>query len=149
MLWFKGVTPAVENRHTLKMCLGNRANMWRMRERENLIIANFLFFFFFKFYFIFKLYITVLDLPNIKMNPPQVYMCSPSWTFLKKLFSWLWKGKRSSPVTFMAFPQSLIAGSSYSQFFIILPPLCWSHFWGDRKMPTQLYLTVRNKTRSF
>ena len=30
--------------------------------------------FFFKFYFIFKLYITVLDLPNIKMNPPQVYM---------------------------------------------------------------------------
>ena len=24
--------------------------------------------------FIFKLYITVLDLPNIKMNPPQVYM---------------------------------------------------------------------------
>ena len=35
--------------------------------------------FFFKFYFIFKLYITVLVLPNIKMNPPQVYMCSPSW----------------------------------------------------------------------
>ena len=34
--------------------------------------------FFLKFYFIFKLYITVLVLPNIKMNPPQVYMCSPS-----------------------------------------------------------------------
>ena len=34
--------------------------------------------FIFFFYFIFKLYITVLDLPNIKMNPPQVYMCSPS-----------------------------------------------------------------------
>ena len=31
-------------------------------------------FFFFKFYFIFKLNITVLDLPNIKMNPPQVYI---------------------------------------------------------------------------
>ena len=29
------------------------------------------------FYFIFKLYIIVLVLPNIKMNPPQVYMCSP------------------------------------------------------------------------
>ena len=29
-------------------------------------------FFFFKFYFIFKLYIIVLALPNIKMNPPQV-----------------------------------------------------------------------------
>ena len=30
--------------------------------------------------FFFKLYIIVLVLPNIKMNPPQVYMCSPSWT---------------------------------------------------------------------
>ena len=39
-------------------------------------------YFFFLFYFIFKLYITVLVLPNIKMNPPQVYMCSPSWTLL-------------------------------------------------------------------
>ena len=37
---------------------------------------------FFKFYFIFKFYIIVLVLPNIKMNPPQVYMCSPSWTLL-------------------------------------------------------------------
>ena len=34
------------------------------------------------FYFIFKLYIIVLVLPKIKMNPPQVYMCSPSWTLL-------------------------------------------------------------------
>ena len=39
-------------------------------------------FFFFYFYFIFKLYIIVLVLPNIKMNPPQVYMCSPSQTLL-------------------------------------------------------------------
>ena len=30
----------------------------------------------FFFNFIFKLYIIVLVLPNIKMNPPQVYMCS-------------------------------------------------------------------------
>ena len=30
------------------------------------------------FFFFFKLYISVLVLPNIKMNPPQVYMCSPS-----------------------------------------------------------------------
>ena len=36
----------------------------------------------FKFYFIFKLYNIVLVLPNIEMNPPQVYMCSPSWTLL-------------------------------------------------------------------
>ena len=50
-------------------------------------LSNFFFFFFFLIYlylfiyffnFIFKLYITVLVLPNIKMNPPQVYMCSPS-----------------------------------------------------------------------
>ena len=39
-------------------------------------------FFFFKFYFIFKLYNIVLVLPNIEMNLPQVYMCSPSWTLL-------------------------------------------------------------------
>ena len=41
-----------------------------------------LFLFLFLFYFIFKLYIIVLVLPNIKMNPPQVYMCSPSRTLL-------------------------------------------------------------------
>ena len=34
--------------------------------------------FYFLILFYFKLYITVLVLPNIKMNPPQVYMCSPS-----------------------------------------------------------------------
>ena len=32
------------------------------------------------FYFIFKLYNIVLVLPNIEMNLPQVYVCSPSWT---------------------------------------------------------------------
>ena len=32
--------------------------------------------------FFFKLYNIVLVLPNIKMNPPQVYLCSPSWTLL-------------------------------------------------------------------
>ena len=42
----------------------------------------FIYLFIFKFYFIFKLYNIVLVLPNIKMNPPQVYMCSPTWTLL-------------------------------------------------------------------
>ena len=46
------------------------------REYFSELNAEFLFFFF--FYFIFKLYIIVLVLPNIKMNPSQVYMCSPS-----------------------------------------------------------------------
>ena len=40
------------------------------------------FFAFIFFNFIFKLYIIVLVLPNIKMNPPQVYMRSPSRTLL-------------------------------------------------------------------
>ena len=49
---------------------------------SHLICTSFLLFIFLKFYFIFKLYIIVLVSPNIKMNPPQVYMCSPSWTLL-------------------------------------------------------------------
>ena len=44
---------------------------------EYFILFFFIFFIFKKFYFIFKFYIIVLVLPNIKMNPPQVYMCSP------------------------------------------------------------------------
>ena len=37
---------------------------------------------YYKCFVFFKLYIIVLVLPNIKMNPPQVYMCSPSRTLL-------------------------------------------------------------------
>ena len=37
---------------------------------------------FLSFVFFFKLYKIVLVLPNIKMDLPQVYMCSPSWTLL-------------------------------------------------------------------
>ena len=40
----------------------------------------FILFFLFFFYFIIKLYNIVLVLPNIEMNLPQVYMCSPSLT---------------------------------------------------------------------
>ena len=46
--------------------------------RKFFLFFYFILFIFLKFYFIFRLYITVLVLPNIKMNPPQVYMCSPS-----------------------------------------------------------------------
>ena len=45
---------------------------------ERVLFFFFYIYFLFKFYFIFKLYKIVLVLPNIKMNPPQVYMCSPS-----------------------------------------------------------------------
>jgi len=34
------------------------------------------------FFFFFKLYNIVLVLPNIEMNLPQVYLCSPSWILL-------------------------------------------------------------------
>ena len=53
-----------------------------IRSMKYCISTDLFFSFFFKFYFIFKLYNIVLVLPNIKMNPPQVYPCSPSWTLL-------------------------------------------------------------------
>ena len=49
---------------------------WTVKKAECQRIDAF-FFSFFKFYFIFKLYNIVLVLLNIKMNPPQVYLCSP------------------------------------------------------------------------
>ena len=55
--------------------------MFSLSTKLHLLFSFFLFIYF-KFYFIFKLYIIVLVLPNIKMNPPQVYMCSPSCTLL-------------------------------------------------------------------
>ena len=55
---------------------------WTIKKAEHLRIDAFELWcwrrLFFLFFFIFKLYIIVLVLPNIKMNPPQVYMCSPS-----------------------------------------------------------------------
>ena len=40
------------------------------------------YFYFFIYFFFFLLYDIVLVLPYISMNPPQVYTCSQSWTFL-------------------------------------------------------------------
>ena len=60
---------------------------WEIYGETMETVSNFIFLFL-KFYsflflnFIFKLYNIVLVLPNIKMNPPQVYLCSPSWTLL-------------------------------------------------------------------
>ena len=59
---------------------GGFLNHWPTRKVLDQFLIGFCLFFFFNF--IFKLYIIVLVLPNIKMNPPQVYMCSPSWTLL-------------------------------------------------------------------
>ena len=49
---------------------------------DSFFLRQSFFYLFFKCYFIFKLYNIVLVLPNIEINPPQVYMCSPSWTLL-------------------------------------------------------------------
>ena len=75
--------------------------------------------FFFKFYFIFKLYKIVLFLPNIKMNPPQVYMCSPSWTLLPPPSPYHPSG--SSQCTSPKHPVSCVEpGQSLSHFQILL-----------------------------
>ena len=55
-------------------CLAAQTKRWAEGIRVPAPLAGVGIYFFFLFYFIFKLNITVLDLPNIKMNPPQVYM---------------------------------------------------------------------------
>jgi len=62
--------------------LGNGLSTRVSRRNVAMPTIFFLSLYFLKFYFIFKLHIIVLVLPNIKMNPPQVYTCSPSWTLL-------------------------------------------------------------------
>ena len=57
--------------------------------------------FFVLFCFVFLLYNIVLVLPYINMLPPQVYMCSPSWTLLSSLSLYLLKsynGERLSQI---------------------------------------------------
>ena len=57
-------------------------NHWTAREVQIFLYSFFFFPVLFIYLFIFKLYNIVLVLPNIEMNPPQVYMCSPSWILL-------------------------------------------------------------------
>ena len=81
------------------------------------------FFFVLQFYFIFKLYIIVLVLPNIKMNPPQVYMCSPSWTLLP--------------------PPSPILSSILSDMRIVTPAFfCFPFAWNIFFHPLSLYMSL-------
>ena len=62
---------------------------------------------FFNFYFYFiLLYSTVLVLPYIDMNPPQVYMSSQSWTPLPSPTPYHLSG--SSPCTIPKYPVSYI-----------------------------------------
>ena len=70
---------------------------WMLSFKPTFSLSTFTFFFFFSFYFIFKLYIIVLVLPNIKMNPSQVYPRSPSWTLLPPPSRTLPLGRPSAP----------------------------------------------------
>ena len=55
----------------------------------NFILFYFFVFVFFKFYFIFKLYIIVLVLPNIKMNPSVILISiSDNFSCPKVFFIW-------------------------------------------------------------
>ena len=92
------------------------------------ITGNFCFFFnyFFFFNFIFKHYNIVLVLPNIEMNPPQVYMCSPSWTLLPPHIIPL--GPPSAPSPSIQYHASnldwrLVSYMIYTCFHAILPNL--------------------------
>ena len=63
---------------------------WTVKKAEHRRIDAFVFFF---FNFIFKLYIIVLVLPNIKMNPPQIYIELWCW---RRLLRVPWTTRRSN-----------------------------------------------------
>ena len=99
-----------------------------------------------------KLYIIVLVLPNIKMNPPQVYMCSPPWTLLPPPSPYHPSG--SSQCTSPNHPVSriepgLVTHSIYDiirismPFSQIIPPL--SHRVQTLFLMSQTATTIRNK----
>ena len=102
--------------------------------------------FFFNFFLIFKLYIIVLVLPNIKMNPPQVDMCSPSWTVLPPPSPH--HPSRSSPCTSPKHPVSCIEPGlairfihDSTRFNAILPNLPTLSL-SNRVHKTVLYISV-------
>ena len=67
--------------HFLSFFSPNKQNVFSQYMKIHpFILFYFILFYFILFYFIFKLYNIVLVLPNIEMNPPQVYPRSPSWT---------------------------------------------------------------------
>ena len=70
----------------------------------------------FLFFFIFKVYITVLVLPNIKMNPPQVYM------FTFKGIGKNWLGKLTLPSSHLG----VVARIKASDKFVPLLTTCFS-----------------------
>ena len=82
--WYQGITwgcRVSESKHLISVCFTPFSSLIRspvpnrsLHFSLHLISGSLSFFF---LNFIFKLHKIVLVLPNIKMNPPQVYMCSP------------------------------------------------------------------------
>ena len=88
------------------ICLQNISHAQRLRFL--IMSCSLSLFFFFKFYFIFKLYKIVLVLPNIKMNPPQVYILDfylPR-VFLAPLSVLYWFSSGLMPLNQIAYPIS-------------------------------------------
>ena len=102
--------------------------------------------FFFKFYFIFKLSNIVLVLPNIEMNPPQVYPRSLSWTLLPPPSPTLPLGRPSAPAPSIQYRASNLDWWLVSYMILYMfqcyspksPPLSLSH----RVHKTDLYIGV-------
>ena len=94
-------------------------------------------FYFLKFYFTFKHYNIVLVLPNIKMNPPPVYMCSPPWTLLPPLSPYHPSG--SSQCTSPKHPVSCIKPGLATHFIydIIRISMPFSHIISPSPSPTE------------
>ena len=93
--------------------------------------------FFFVFFFFFKLYIIVLVLPNIKMNPSQVYMCSPSWALLPPPSPYHPSG--SSQCTSLKHPVSCIEPGLESHFIhdILHVSMPFSQIFPPSPSPTE------------
>ena len=82
--WYQGITwgcRVSESKHLISVCFTPFSSLIRspvpnrsLHFSLHLISGSLSFFF---LNFIFKFHKIVLVLPNIKMNPPQVYMCSP------------------------------------------------------------------------
>ena len=75
-------------------------NIAVLKSAGSLFLLSFISFFF----FFFKLYNIVLVLPNIEMNPPRVYMCSPSRTLLPPPSHTILLGHPSAPAPSIQYP---------------------------------------------
>ena len=115
---------------------------------------------FFKFYFIFKLYIIVLVLPNIKMNPPQAHVMLSfksafslsSFTFIRKVFSsssfYAIRVVLSAYLRLLIFyPAILIPVCALSNLaFCMIYPACKLNKQGDNIQPWQNPFPIWNQS---